>query len=145
MSDCSTAAYEQCGIHGQVNWQGGLRPSPLSFPRVVNGVKRVADTVDIDGETFGRQPEDETWHMRSGRIVAIERDGLVYALRETCTMTQEYAGYPCSDFRCSACGKVHNAPHADEFCSRCGAMVVGVERCRPRRDMECEVMNEEMS
>lgn len=46
----------------------------------------------------------------------------------TCTLTVEYEGYPMSDFRCSACTKVHNAPRPGAFCPRCGARVVRVVR-----------------
>lgn len=50
----------------------------------------------------------------------------VFVRRDTCELTVEYEGYPCSDFRCSACGKVHNAPAPQPFCPRCAAEVVGV-------------------
>ena len=55
----------------------------------------------------------------SGIKPAIE---LLEPVRE-CTMTLEYAGYPCNDYRCSARGKVHCAPRTHERCPRCGAVV----------------------
>ena len=50
----------------------------------------------------------------------------VFVRRATCTLTVVYRGYPCSDFLCSSCGKIHNAPHPDAFCPRCGAVVAEV-------------------
>ena len=49
--------------------------------------------------------------------------GAVFAKVDWCTLTVEYAGDPCNDYRCSACGKLHNAPRANAFCPRCGARV----------------------
>ena len=60
--------------------------------------------------------------------VAIEVMGVRFNRARECTMTQTYAGYPCADWQCSACGKTHNAPRANEFCPRCGAIVREVRR-----------------
>ena len=43
--------------------------------------------------------------------------------RGTCRLVVEFEGYPCNDYRCTACGKVHNAPRANGYCPRCGAKV----------------------
>ena len=53
--------------------------------------------------------------------------GAVFHRRGKCTLTVEMEGYPCNDYRCSACGKMHNAPRAGAYCPRCGAFVTGVE------------------
>ena len=47
----------------------------------------------------------------------------VFQRRGTCVLTVEYEGYPCSDYRCSSCGKLHNAPRPGAYCPRCGAIV----------------------
>lgn len=43
-----------------------------------------------------------------------------------CTMRLEHAGYPCSCWECSACGKKHDAPRLNSYCPRCGARIVQV-------------------
>ena len=58
---------------------------------------------------------------------AIEVYGIRFEPVAECEMTTEYEGYPCSDYRCSACGKVHSAPRAHERCPRCGAKVTRVD------------------
>lgn len=45
---------------------------------------------------------------------------------ESCTMTLAYRGEPSSAYRCSACGKLHDAPRVHGFCPRCGAEVSAV-------------------
>ena len=42
MSDCSTNAMSAPKpIHGEIVWKDGMRPTPLSYARYVNGVERV--------------------------------------------------------------------------------------------------------
>ena len=71
-------------------------------------------------------PPEMLGHVRSVRLR--QMPDAVFSRRETCTLTVEYEGSPCCDFRCSACGKVHNASRIGLFCPRCGARVKGVER-----------------
>ena len=67
--------------------------------------------------------------LEAARTVRIRQlPDVTFAKLETCTMTVEYEGYPTSDFLCSACGKLHNAPRIRRYCPRCGAMVAGTER-----------------
>ena len=55
MSDCSTNAMSAPKpIHGEIVWKDGMRPTPLSYARYVNGVERVADHIDFDGERYER-------------------------------------------------------------------------------------------
>ncbi len=61
-----------------------------------------------------------------GSVRIRQMPDVVYRRRETCTMTVEYEGSPCSDYRCSRCGKVHNTPRVGPFCPRCGASVTSV-------------------
>lgn len=69
-------------------------------------------------------PAAELAGVRSVRIRQLPDE--VFVRREACVLTVEYEGYPCSDFRCSACGKVHNAPAPQPFCPRCAAEVAWV-------------------
>lgn len=48
-----------------------------------------------------------------------------YALERKCDMALEFEGTPCNDYRCSNCGKVHNAPRLHRYCPRCGARIRG--------------------
>ena len=57
---------------------------------------------------------------------AIEIAGVRFYKPVTCTLTRTYHGSPCSDWLCSACGKIHNAPRANAFCPRCAAKVTEV-------------------
>lgn len=61
------------------------------------------------------------------RITAIEVCGIRFAREKTCSMATEFRGTPCNDYRCSACGKLHNAPRAHSYCPRCGAKVTDVD------------------
>lgn len=58
---------------------------------------------------------------------AIEVDGVRFTMERTCTLTREFHGTPCSDWRCSECGKISNSPRPGEHCPRCGAKVTRVE------------------
>ena len=68
---------------------------------------------------------------------AIEVYGIRFEPVAECEMTTEYEGYPCSDYRCSACGKVHSAPRAHERCPRCGAKVTRGRRQAHTRPEVC--------
>lgn len=57
---------------------------------------------------------------------AIIVDGLRFERVRECTMKRTYYGTPCSDWTCSACGKVSNVLKPNERCSRCGAVVAKV-------------------
>ena len=59
---------------------------------------------------------------------AIEVRGVRFERVRECEMELEYEGYPVSDWRCSACGKVSNTPHVYERCPRCGARVFDANR-----------------
>jgi len=52
------------------------------------------------------------------------------------TMKETYEGWPCSDFTCGECGKVHTAPRLmpGEHCPRCGARVDEVEYANGRKE-----------
>ena len=54
---------------------------------------------------------------------AIVVAGVRFERVRECVMTQTYAGYPCADWECSACGKTHNAPRTHLVCPRCGAVI----------------------
>ena len=56
-------------------------------------------------------------------VTAIVYGGVEFGRRGKCTLTVEYEGFPCNDYRCSACGKVHNGPRANAYCPRCGSRV----------------------
>lgn len=60
-------------------------------------------------------------------LTAIEVYGIRFEPVAECEMTTEFEGYPCNDYRCSACSKVHSAPRAHERCPRCGAKVTMVD------------------
>ena len=60
-------------------------------------------------------------------ITAIEVYGIRFARERKCSMTTEFEGTPCNDYRCSACGKLHNAPRVHSHCPRCGAKVTDVD------------------
>ena len=97
MSDCSTQAFNANAIHGEVKWAGGMRPTPLSYARYVNGQERKAECFELDG--------------------------VDYLPERTCELVETYRGYPCNDYTCSACGKTHCAPRRHEHCPRCGSRV----------------------
>ena len=59
-------------------------------------------------------------------IGAISYGGIEFTRRGKCVLTVEHEGYPCNDYRCSACGKVHNAPRPGSYCPRCGCLVAEV-------------------
>lgn len=65
------------------------------------------------------------------RIERIDYGGIYFRKEVTCTMTEAYRGTPCSDWECSACGKIHNAPRTGRFCPRCGAKIVEVKSLGP--------------
>ena len=60
-------------------------------------------------------------------LTAIEVQGIRFNREVECEMTTELEGYPCNDYRCSACGKLHTAPRANERCPRCGAKVTKLD------------------
>lgn len=102
MSDCSTRAW--------------MVPAECEPPRLAD------DELVIDSTL----PLEMLASVMSVRIRQVPDATFIKLV--TCTLTVEYEGYPMSDFRCSACRKVHNAPRPGAYCPRCGAMVVAVVR-----------------
>lgn len=84
---------------------------------------REVSLVTVDGVPYTPRDADESWEMEGGRVTAITFGGTRYSEDAGCEMTLEYRGVPCSDYRCSSCGKVNCAPTAPQHCSRCGARV----------------------
>ena len=58
MSDCSTNSFDVRPIRGEIHWRGGMRPTPLSYARYVNGQERVAEHVELDGVRYVPEGED---------------------------------------------------------------------------------------
>lgn len=84
---------------------------------------REVSLVTVDGVPYTPRDADESWEMDGGKVTAVRFGEARYELVRDCEMTLEYRGVPCSDYRCSACGKVHCAPRAPQRCPRCGARV----------------------
>ena len=119
MSDCANpGGYGVLKLH--VDFDDG---SAWFYPLALNGRRPVG--VSVGGVAYGPQPEDEIWYLDSLRIVAIERDGRLYEVVRDCELVRTFHGYPCSDWTCSACGKISNSPHPTQRCPRCGARVTG--------------------
>ena len=103
MSDCSTNAMSAPKpIHGEIVWKDGMRPTPLSYARYVNGVERIADHIDFDGERYER--------VRECEVVGTRFEDLL----------DEY----CHSLSCG-----HDAWNGDveppAYCDMCGARVRG--------------------
>ena len=81
--------------------------------------------IDVNGVRFVNESLDEEWDIEDGRIVAVTLDGTRYERVEECTLERTFDGTFNYDFKCSNCGKIHNAPRANERCPRCGARVKG--------------------
>ena len=99
-----------------------LRQHPLYSGAVMRDVA----AVDVGGTRFVRQDVDEEWELEDGRIVAVVLGGTRYEKVRECELEKSFDGTFNYDYTCSSCGKVHNAPRANERCPRCGAHVKGV-------------------
>ncbi|MBR0403723.1 MAG: hypothetical protein IJI68_00660 [Eggerthellaceae bacterium] len=102
MSDCSTNAWAV--------------PKESGIPRHDGTDELVIDVYATPEQIAG---------ARSLRIRQVP--GAVFIRRHTCYLVLEYVGSPCNDYRCSFCGKVHNAPRAGNFCPRCGSIVLYIQ------------------
>lgn len=97
MNDCSTNAMSAPKpIHGEIFWKDGMRPTPLSYARYVNGVERVADHIDFDGERYERVRECK---MRV--LWCDDVDGICWICSECDRSTYTHGWVP---VRCSNCG-----------------------------------------
>lgn len=84
---------------------------------------------DFDVHGAGMKPDwDYSLSLNGRELVGITVDGVPWTPERTCTLERTYVGYPCSDWTCSACGKIHTDNDAREHCPRCGARVVRVVR-----------------
>lgn len=129
MSDCSTNAFAEGGIHGAVHWNDGLL-SKLSYPRAVNGVERRAEWVEIEGVRFYPEDFELLEVLDNGKRVALEFEGERYVPERTCGIVDakwcSYGGEgrDTTDFTFS-CG--HSVTALGEeppaFCEVCGAKV----------------------
>ena len=89
------------------------------------GVMRVRFEFDVHGANM--LPDwDYAFELNGRTLVGITVNGERWAPERTCTMRRVYAGYPCHDWKCSACGKIHNSLRAGQWCPRCGAHTVRV-------------------
>lgn len=53
MSDCNTNAMSAPKpLEGQINWCGDHMPTPLNYARYVDGVERVAESIELDDVLF---------------------------------------------------------------------------------------------
>lgn len=56
-------------------------------------------------------------------VSAIEIADTRFERVRECELVLEFEGAICNDYRCTCCGKVHNAPRRNSYCPRCGAKV----------------------
>lgn len=96
-----------------------LYQSPTYSREVYRGLA----AIKVGDVRFVNENLDEKWDIEDGRIVAVTLGDTRYEKVETCTMERVYDGTFNYDYRCSNCGKTHNAPRANERCPRCGAYV----------------------
>lgn len=98
---------------------GVLHMSPLYAPEVY----RQIDFIEVSDVLFARLQDDEKWELEDGKIVAISFGETRFEKVAECIMERTFDGTFNYDYTCSACGKTHNAPRANERCPRCGAYV----------------------
>lgn len=62
--------------------------------------------------------------LNGRKVEGVFVDGVEhFPRRDACDMSLVYEGYPCSDWKCSTCGKIHSAPRLHNYCPRCGAPI----------------------
>ena len=84
MSDCKHGGRDVYdGIHGAIHWKDHDRDTPLSYARFVNGVERIAKSIELDGVEFYPADFELLEIFEDGKRVAVELDGVRYVREMT--------------------------------------------------------------